>query len=64
MNGDPGPQALLKDLHQLSEAGRDRFLKLLPREDIIEAFKAALLEWDVDQNLKAPTGESHKSVLY
>jgi hypothetical protein len=37
---------LLSDLERLSEAGRDRFLKLLPVEDVIEAFKAALRKGD------------------
>ncbi|KAH4816553.1 hypothetical protein HBH61_056230 [Parastagonospora nodorum] len=36
------PHALLQDLQQLSEEGRDRMLMLLPREAIAEAFKVAL----------------------
>lgn len=42
MNTESDPHALLQDLQQLSEAGRDRMLKLLPREAITEAFKVAL----------------------
>ncbi|KAH3961889.1 hypothetical protein HBI56_109280 [Parastagonospora nodorum] len=36
------PHALLQDLQQLSEEGRDRMLMLLPREAIAGAFKVAL----------------------
>lgn len=60
MSADTDPRALLKDLEKLSEAGRDRFLKLLPREDVIETFKAALRERDEAQKLGELTGNYHR----
>ncbi|KAF2819024.1 hypothetical protein CC86DRAFT_375429 [Ophiobolus disseminans] len=49
MGTKPDPRDLLQDLHQLSEAGRERFLALLSQESTTEIPKVALLEWDAAQ---------------
>jgi len=54
MGAETESRDLLQDLHQLSEAARERILKVLPRDAMIEILKAALLEWDVAQKEKSP----------
>jgi hypothetical protein len=56
MSDEADPKALLRDLQQMSEAGRDRFFQLLPREEIIEIVKASLRERDEDRSSQ---GSSH-----
>jgi hypothetical protein len=40
------PKDLLRDLQRLDEAGRDRYLKMLRHEDVVQTLKAALQDSD------------------
>jgi hypothetical protein len=50
MSDDVDPKALLSDLEQLSKAGRDCYLKLLPAQDVVELLKEALDQRDEARN--------------
>ncbi|KAF2024168.1 hypothetical protein EK21DRAFT_79303 [Setomelanomma holmii] len=53
------PQEPLEDLQRLSEAGRERYLKMLPPEDIAGALKAALRERDTGTHHEGSTGREY-----
>jgi hypothetical protein len=52
------PKDLLRDLQRLDEAGRDRYLKMLRHEDIVQTLKVALQESDKVQNSETSIGKS------
>jgi hypothetical protein len=57
------PIDLLRDLQRLDEAGRDRYMKMLPHEDIVQTLKIALQESDKMQKSENSTGTSTYNTL-